>query len=44
VLLVVAMLGGAIGSYAGARHFDPVVIKRFLAIVLLIAGAKFIFV
>jgi len=42
VLLVAAGAGGAIGSYFGSRRFDPVVIKRLLAIVLLIAGAKLI--
>ena len=39
----VAACGGSIGSYLGSRHFNPVVIKRFLAIVLLIAGTKLIF-
>jgi uncharacterized membrane protein YfcA len=43
VLLVAAGVGGAIGSYFGSRRFDPTVIKRLLAIVLLIAGAKLIF-
>ena len=41
-LLAAAGAGGAIGSYFGSRRFDPVVIKRLLAIVLLIAGAKLI--
>ena len=43
VLVAVAACGGSIGSYLGSRHFNPVVIKRFLAIVLLIAGTKLIF-
>jgi uncharacterized membrane protein YfcA len=43
VLLVAAGVGGAIGSYFGSRRFDPTAIKRLLAIVLLIAGAKLIF-
>jgi uncharacterized membrane protein YfcA len=43
VLLVAAGVGGAIGSYFGSRRFDPTLIKRLLAIVLLIAGAKLIF-
>jgi uncharacterized membrane protein YfcA len=42
VLVAAAGIGGAIGSYFGSRRFDPVVIKRFLAVVLLIAGTKLI--
>jgi hypothetical protein len=41
-LLVAAGLGGTIGSYLGSRRFQPVVIKRFLAAVLVIAGSKLI--
>lgn len=41
-LFVAAAVGGAIGSYLGSRRFKPVVIKRFLAVVLLIAGTKLI--
>ncbi len=41
-LVAAAGLGGTIGSYFGSRRFDPVVIKRFLAVVLLIAGTKLI--
>ena len=37
------LIGGSAGSYLGSRRFEPVVIKRLLAIVLLIAGAKLIF-
>ncbi|MEN9579952.1 MAG: hypothetical protein RJA70_2961 [Pseudomonadota bacterium] len=43
VLVVAAGIGGTLGSYFGSRRFDPVVIKRFLAVVLLIAGTKLIF-
>lgn len=43
VLLAAAAVGGAIGSYFGSRRFDPDVIKRCLAVVLLIAGCKLIF-
>ena len=39
-----AIIGGAIGSYYGSRKFSPLVIKRILAVVLLIAGVKLIFV
>ena len=42
VLVAAAGIGGAIGSYAGSRRLDPIAIKRFLAIVLLIAGTKLI--
>jgi uncharacterized membrane protein YfcA len=42
-LFVAAAVGGAMGSYLGSRRFKPVVIKRFLALVLFIAGTKLIF-
>lgn len=42
VLVAAAGFGGFIGSYFGSRRFDPTIIKRFLAVVLLIAGAKLI--
>lgn len=42
VLVAAAAAGGALGSYVGSRRFDPVLIKRCLAVVLLIAGAKLI--
>jgi len=38
-----ALVGGAVGSYYGARRFDHTVIKRILAVVLVIAGTKLIF-
>ncbi len=37
-----ALLGGAVGSYLGSRQFPPIVIKRLLSAVLLIAGLKLI--
>jgi uncharacterized protein len=43
VLMAAALVGGTIGSYFGSHRFEPVVIKRFLAVVLLIAGTKLIF-
>lgn len=43
VLAGTAIIGGTAGSYFGSRRFDHVVIKRLLAVVLLIAGAKLIF-
>jgi uncharacterized membrane protein YfcA len=41
-LVAAAAIGGTAGSYFGSRRFDPVAIKRLLAFVLLIAGAKLI--
>ncbi len=38
-----AIAGGAIGSYLGSRSFSPLMIKRLLAAVLLIAGCKLLF-
>ena len=40
VLAAAAGIGGAIGSRLGSRSFEPLMIKRLLAAVLLIAGAK----
>ena len=40
VLVAAAGVGGAIGSRLGSRRYDPVMIKRLLAAVLLIAGTK----
>ncbi len=39
-LLGVAAAGGFIGSTLGSRRFAPALIKRFLALVLLVAGLK----
>lgn len=41
-LAVAAVVGGAIGSYFGSHRFPHVVIKRLLAVVLLIAGIKLV--
>jgi uncharacterized membrane protein YfcA len=41
-LAVAAIAGGTAGSYYGSRRFDHTVIKRLLAMVLLIAGVKLI--
>ncbi|MEK7401462.1 MAG: sulfite exporter TauE/SafE family protein [Gemmatimonadota bacterium] len=38
-----ALVGGSAGSFLGARRFDHTVIKRMLAVVLVIAGVKLIF-
>ncbi len=41
-LAAAAVTGGAIGSYLGSRQFSPDLIKKLLAVVLLIAGIKLI--
>jgi uncharacterized protein len=43
VLALGVVVGGSTGSYFGSRRFPHTVIKRLLALVLLIAGAKLIF-
>jgi len=42
VLAAAAVAGGTAGSYFGSRRFDHTLIKRLLALVLVIAGAKLI--
>jgi uncharacterized membrane protein YfcA len=41
-LAAAAIGGGALGSWLGSRHLSPTWIKRLLAIVLAIAGAKLV--
>ncbi len=41
-LLVAAGIGGLVGSHFGSRRFEPTLIKRLLAVVLVIAGFKLI--
>jgi uncharacterized membrane protein YfcA len=43
ILLIAAGVGGVLGSYLGSWRFNSVLIKRFLAAVLLIASLKLIF-
>lgn len=43
ILVAAAIVGGSAGSYFGSWRFNHVVIKRLLAVVLIIAGAKLIF-
>ncbi len=40
VLAIAAVAGGTAGSWLGSRRFEPALIKRLLAMVLLIAGLK----
>lgn len=42
ILAAAAMTGGAAGSYLGSQRFSPVLIKRLLAAVLIIAGLKLV--
>jgi uncharacterized membrane protein YfcA len=42
VLVAAAAVGGTVGSYLGSQRFDPLLIKRLLAVVLVIAGAKLV--
>jgi len=42
VLAIAAVAGGSAGSYLGSQRFDHTLIKRILAVVLLIAGTKLI--
>lgn len=42
IMALFAIVGGSFGSYYGSRRFDPIVIKRILAVVLVIAGGKLI--
>jgi uncharacterized protein len=42
VLAGAVLVGGSAGSYLGSRRFQPKLIKRLLAVVLLIAGTKLI--
>jgi uncharacterized protein len=41
--MLAAGVGGLIGAGLGARRFDPILLRRLLAIVLVIAGCKLIF-
>lgn len=41
-LAVAAVMGGTAGSYYGSRKFDHTLIRRLLAVVLLIAGVKLV--
>ena len=43
ILAAAAVIGGALGSHLGSRHFPSRTISLLLAIVLTIAGAKLIF-
>jgi len=42
--IAAAVVGGALGSLLGAKRFDSLMLRRVLAVVLLFAGTKLIFV
>ena len=42
-MLIAVALGGALGAYMGSQRIESVIIKKLLAVVLLIAGLKLIF-
>ena len=42
-LIVVAFVGGLLGSYFGANRFSGLVLRRLLAVVLVVAACKMIF-
>jgi uncharacterized membrane protein YfcA len=44
ILFWVAIVGGWTGSRWGSRHYSPLWIQRLLAVVLVIAGGKLIFI
>jgi len=44
LLLILAIIGGLIGSYYGSRKWNNKILKYLLAIVLFIASFKLIFI
>jgi uncharacterized membrane protein YfcA len=42
--IAAAVIGGIVGSTLGSRHFNSLMLRRLLAVVLLFAGLKLIFV
>jgi uncharacterized protein len=42
-LTAIALVGGLFGSWLGAKRFVPLTLRRLLAVVLVIAGAKLLF-
>lgn len=44
MMITVAVVGGLIGSYIGARQLQMPVLKKLLALVLLVASVKLVFV
>jgi len=44
IWIIVAVIGGIIGSTLGSKYFNPQILRRALALVLLVAGLKLILV
>ena len=44
IWIAAAVVGGLLGSTLGAKRFDSLTLRRVLAVVLLFAGVKLIFV
>ena len=44
IWIAAAVVGGVVGSTLGAKRFDSLMMRRVLALVLLFAGVKLIFV
>jgi uncharacterized membrane protein YfcA len=42
-LTAIALVGGLFGSWLGAKRFVPLTLRRLLAVVLVLAGAKLLF-
>jgi uncharacterized membrane protein YfcA len=42
-LTLCAVVGGSVGAHFGSRRFSPLIIKRLLGVVLIVAGLKLIF-
>jgi uncharacterized membrane protein YfcA len=42
-LVGVAFVGGSLGAYSGAKHMSNAILKKILAITLLIAALKLLF-
>lgn len=43
LLIVIAIVGGSLGAYFGAKKFENALLNKFLAIVLLLASVKLLF-
>ena len=44
VWIIIAVFGGIIGSTLGSKYFNSIALRRALAVVLLVAGVKLLFV
>jgi hypothetical protein len=44
IIILVASMGGVIGSFYGARKWNVVLLRRVLSVVLIIASLKLIFI